>query len=218
MTTPAAGAGTRRRRALRRAAWAVVLACLGAYAVVLAVPLWFQVQDQRLLVVTSDSMAPHFRAGDAVVVQAVTDASELRVGQVISFWPTGGERLVTHTIVDLPMIQDMAPDPGTGVMEPVVREDGTPVTRAYVVTKGAANQENDPDATPVSRVRGVVLGVHEGWGVGIGWAHSPTGRWVMLAPPLVLLALLELTAAPGALRPRRRRGRPDGESYGLLLD
>ena len=215
MTKPAPG---RNRRVARGAAWTVVLACVGAYAVSLLFPLWFQAQDQRVLVVTSDSMAPRIRAGDAVVIQTVTDVSELRVGQVVSFWPSGGDRLVTHTIVDLPMIQDMAPDPTTGAMEPVFREDGTPVMHPYVITKGAANEENDPDATPLSRVRGVVLEVHPGCGAVIGWAHSATGRWAMLAPPLVLLAGLELTAVPGVWRRRRRRPEPESGSYELLLD
>lgn len=197
----------------------MIVACVATYAVSLLFPLAFQAQGQRVLVVTSDSMAPRIRTGDAVVIQAVHDVSELEVGQVVSFWPSGGDRLVTHTIVDVRLLADMAPDPITGEPEPVLEPDGTPRLSPYIVTKGEANEENDPDATPVSRVRGVVLDVHRGWGAWIGWAHSPQGRWAMLAPPLVLLASLELVAA----RERRRRAAVrraarEGSLDALLLD
>ena len=79
-----------------------MIVCGGAYATSLAVPLWFQVHHQRLLIVTSGSMAPKFDAGDAVVLRAISNESDLKVGQIISFWPTGStSELVTHRIVAL---------------------------------------------------------------------------------------------------------------------
>ena len=73
-----------------------MVVCGAAYATSLAVPLWFQLHQQRILIVTSGSMAPKFEAGDAVVLRAISDESDLKVGQVISFWPTGSDELVTH--------------------------------------------------------------------------------------------------------------------------
>ncbi|MBX9246324.1 signal peptidase I [Actinotalea ferrariae] len=165
--------------------------------------MWFGVRDQRLLVVTSGSMAPAFQAGDAVVIQAIEDPSQLRVGQVATFWPPGGDRLVTHRIVDLRSLPVLTPDPVTGEMEPRLdAATGEPVLRPYIVTKGDANATVDPDATPLSRVRGVVLAVHPGWGRALGWAHSAEGRWALLAPPLAILAALETAAT---VTERRRR-------------
>ncbi len=58
-----------------------------------AVPLWYQIQGDRLLTVTSGSMAPEIQTGDAVVIRQVTSASQLRLGQIITFYPTGSSKL-----------------------------------------------------------------------------------------------------------------------------
>lgn len=203
-------------RVARVAAWTVIVVSVCVFALAALTPLWFGLHDQRLLVVTSGSMAPFLEAGDAVVIQAITDPSRLRVGQVATFWPPGGDRLVTHRIVDLHSLPLMSPDPVTGRMVPQTDpQTGIPVERAFIVTKGDANETIDPDATPLSRVRGVVLEVHPGWGRPLGWAHSPVGRWTLLAPPLILLAGMEL-AAVGAERRRRTPVREEIDA--LLLD
>ena len=63
-----------------------------------AVPLAYQLRGERLLVVTSGSMAPEIQAGDAVVVRQISSASQLRVGQVVTFLPRLSTSLVTHRI------------------------------------------------------------------------------------------------------------------------
>ena len=191
------------RRALSVVLWCVVAVCGLAYAVTLAVPLWFEAHDQRLLVVTSGSMSPVFDAGDAVVLRAITDESDLKVNQVISFWPTGSDELVTHRIVALQRIPETTPDPVTGRPVPKLDADGQPKMRSYVITKGDANPYPDVNATPVERVRGVVLAYHPGWGWVLNWAGSNTGRAVMLVPPLLALATLELLS----VHDRRQSGR-----------
>ncbi|WP_231384247.1 signal peptidase I [Cellulomonas sp. URHD0024] len=193
------------RKAVSVVLWMVVAVCGLAYAVSLAVPLWFQVHDQRLLVVTSGSMSPKFDAGDAVVLRAITDDSELKVNQIISFWPVGTQQLVTHRIVALEKLPETTPDPATGRPVPRLKADGTPKLRSYVITKGDANPYPDVNATPVERVRGVVLAVHAGWGWVLDWAGSSVGRAVMLVPPLLALAILELLAVHD--RGRSGRGR-----------
>ncbi|WP_426593158.1 signal peptidase I [Cellulomonas sp. McL0617] len=204
----APGRSTRRRRlpvwrrVLSVVLWTVVVVCGLAYAVSLAVPLWFNAHDQRLLVVTSGSMSPTFDAGDAVVMRAITDESELKVNQVISFWPVGSEALVTHRIVALQKIPDSDTDLTTGRSVPRLDADGKAKLRSYVITKGDANPYPDVNATPVERVRGVVLAVHPGWGWVLNWAGSSVGRAIMLVPPLLALATLELLA----VHDRRRSG------------
>ena len=209
------------RKALSVVLWTVVVVCGLAYAVSLAVPLWFGAHDQRLLVVTSGSMSPKFDAGDAVVLRAITDESELKVNQVISFWPVGSQDLVTHRIVALERLPDTTQDPVTGKPLPRLNADGTPKLRSYVITKGDANPYPDVNATPVERVRGVVLAVHTGWGWVLNWAGSNVGRAVMLVPPLLALATLELLAVSD--RRRSAGGRPaelvgDRRVDDLLLD
>ncbi|GIG40455.1 signal peptidase I [Cellulomonas phragmiteti] len=184
--------------------WTVVVVGVLAFVVSLAAPLWFQAQGQRLLIVTSGSMAPQFVAGDVVVLRAVTDPSELKPDLVVTFQPVGEPNLVTHRIVSLhslPAMQDVGD--GSGRMEPVLQEDGDPVMQPYIRTQGDANPEPDPNATPVERVRGVVLEVHHGWGAVLSWATSAQGRAVMLVPPLLALATLEVVSVLEG----RRRGR-----------
>lgn len=191
-------------RVLSAALWTIITIGTLAYAASLAVPLWFQARDERLLIVTSGSMAPYFDAGDAVVMHAVDDASDLKEGQVVSFWPIGSNQLVTHRIVQLITLPLLHVD-STGKSVPTIDPaTGQPKTNPYIITKGDANATNDPDATPVTRVRGVVLEVHHHWGFVLDWAGSAKGRAVMLAPPLLSLAILELVAARMDRRPRRR--------------
>lgn len=195
------------------ALWSVVIVCGAAYATSLAVPLWFQVHHQRILIVTSGSMAPKFDAGDAVVLRAISDESDLKVGQIISFWPMGSDELVTHRIVALRKLPDLRQDAATGNMVPKLDAAGEPLTKSYVVTKGDANAEADANATPIGRIRGVQLAVHKGWGWVLQWAGSAQGRAVMLVPPLLALATLELLAMGDARRDRRdRREHPERRS------
>jgi signal peptidase len=194
------------RRLLGIALWSVVVICGAAYATSLAVPLWFQVHHQRILIVTSGSMAPKFDAGDAVVLRAISDESDLKVGQIISFWPIGSKELVTHRIVALRKLPDLEQDKTTGNMVRKLDPAGNPMTKSYVVTKGDANKDADVNATPIGRIRGVQLAVHKGWGWVLQWAGSAQGRAVMLVPPLLALATLELLAMGDARR--ERRGRP----------
>ncbi|MBT0994121.1 signal peptidase I [Cellulomonas sp. DKR-3] len=194
------------RTALSAVLWTVVALGTLAYATSLAVPLWFQAHDQRLLIVTSGSMAPVFDAGDAVVMRRVDDPSQLKVDQIVSFWPLGSERLVTHRIVDLVTLPTLKQDDATGRMVPVVDpETGEPAESQYIITKGDANKENDENATPYTRVRGIVLDVHPGWGWVLQWAGSATGRAIMLVPPLVALGTLELLAVQDARRRKKVR-------------
>lgn len=213
---------SRSSRILPAACWTIVAVCVAAFAASLAIPLWYQVNDQRILLVTSGSMEPYFRSGDAVVVQRITDPSQLRINQVASFFPAASDQLVTHRIIDLRELPVLAQNEATGRMEPVLEANGEPKRQQYIITKGDANPEPDPNATPWTNVRGVVLSVEPGMGAILGWAHSPQGRFAMLTPPLVLLAAMEI----GGLVRERRRSRTEedraGEEIGLddayLLD
>lgn len=199
------------RRALRTALWTVIVVCGLAYAGSLAVPLWFQANGQRLLIVTSGSMAGSeqggFDAGDAVVMRRIDDPSQLRVGQVATFWPAGSDQLVTHRIIALRNLPVMQQDLATGKMvQTVDPTTGEALTRPYIFTKGDANVDPDPDATPLSQVRGIILHVYPRWGWVLDWAGSAQGRAAMLAPPLAALAALEVLSLVDDRRARREAG------------
>lgn len=212
------------RRVATVALWAVVVAGVGAFLTAMVVPLWFQAQDQRLLIVTSGSMEPHFSAGDVVVLRAVNDASELTPGLVVAFQPIGTSELVTHRIVEVVRLPAMSEVPDSGGRQvPRLDPEGRPVELAYIRTQGDANAQPDPDATPLERVRGVLLAVHEGWGRPLEWATSPVGRAMLLVPPLLAVATLEVLSVLDERRQRRetvrRRQDPqDGRLDALLLD
>ncbi len=210
------------RAQARWRSWLPLLLVVPFVAVIVAsyaVPLWYQVQGKRLLVVTSGSMEPAIGVGDAVVIQQVSDASQLRVGQVITFYPLRSRTLVTHRIVGTARIQRVDDD-GNAILGP----DGKPLTDPWVKTKGDANDDADPNITPATSVRGIVREVHPGWGVPLAWAHSPLGRMVLFIPPLLVLIVLELRSSRlldrAALREyagllkRRSRPRDDVPSGG----
>ena len=107
---------------------------------------------------------------------------------------------------------------GPGLLGRVIDGSGNPILQPYIVTRGDANSTPDPNATPVSRVRGVVVGWHHEWGTVLAWAGSPQGRALMLVPPLVALGLLELVA----VLTDRRRPAPvpqpaEGRSFDAIL-
>lgn len=179
-----------RAQAARWRSWLTMLLIAPFVVLILAsyaVPLWYQLHGNRLLVVTSGSMSPEIAAGDGVVIQQVTDASQLRVGQIITFYPVGSATLVTHRIVGMARVE-REDTQGNGVLGP----DGQPIKDPYVKTKGDANRKPDPNLTPATSVRGIVREVHPGWGVPLAWAHSPMGRLILFVPPLLILALAEL--------------------------
>jgi len=146
-------------------------------------------------------MSPGLPVGAIAFVRPV-DPATVEPGDVITFQraPDAPE-LVTHRV--------LAVDASSGV--PVF------------TTKGDANEDADVNATPIGRIRGVQLAVHKGWGWVLQWAGSPQGRAVMLVPPLVALATLELLAMGDARRERRGDpvSRPDSADRRvdeLLLD
>ena len=191
--------------------WLFRLTLAGFVAVILlsyGVPLWFHLKGEQLLVVTSGSMRPTVKEGDAVVVHPISP-TELRRNMVITFWTAAQQPRVleTHRIVDLRTL------PVTDKDGDVVMNGNHAEVRQVIQTKGDGNKFADPDMTPVTNVRGVVVAVKQGWGRQLLWAHSPRGRLLLFGPPLLLLLGAEITSwfrrtAPSAPRVRTRENEP----------
>jgi signal peptidase I len=202
-------------RGARRWTFRLVFAASMSVAVLAyGIPLWYHLHGQRILVVTGGSMegppgsqqvAGQFNVGDAVVITKIAP-TELRIGQVVAFRPTGLEgTLTTHRIIDLVEKPDLENVDGNN--REVKDVNGNVVTTRYIRTKGDANSDPDPDLTPIANVRGAVSQIRPGWGYFLGYAHSPLGRFLVFAPPLILLLGAEL------LSWRRRPDQPQHSEH-----
>ncbi|GAB6862185.1 signal peptidase I [Haloplanus litoreus] len=146
----------------------VVLLLIGAVTpfVVYAVPQ--VVGADHGLVVLSGSMEPRMSPGDAVIVREVPQ-SEIDEGDIITF-QTSSETPTTHRVMDIRETED-------GV--------------AYV-TKGDANEEQDPGLVPHDRVVGEVAFVIPFLGHVIQFANTQMGFLVLVLTPMLLFVLSEL--------------------------
>ena len=167
-------------RAVRGWVYGLALAVsLAGVVVSNAVPLWYRAHGERLLIVTGGSMAPKIAPGDAVVIRPL-QATELRVGQVVTFQAPQSERYTTHRIVGIEQ-RYLVKDPGP---------DDHPAY--FIRTQGDNNRTPDPDLTPIGSIRGIVIETLPGWGHFLTWAHTPEGRLALFGPPLVLILACEL--------------------------
>ena len=108
------------------------------------------IAGHHLYVVLSGSMSPTFEAGSMVVVRPV-EASEIAVGDIITYREPGAEEtLTTHRVV---------------VVE---RENGL-----QFITKGDANEVIDQDPVPAENLVGKVLFAIPYAGHVADFAHQP---------------------------------------------
>lgn len=152
------------------------VAVLAVSAVILAaVPALF---GWRTLVVTSGSMEPEVRAGDAVFLREDTGHSA-EVGDVVTFRPLRDERLTTHRVIGH-------------------RDIGGTL---HLQTKGDANAAPDPNLVPADNVLGTVVFHVPGLGTLLAHAASPLGLLVLIGIPSGLLFV-------DAVRSLREEGSP----------
>ena len=177
-----APAGARVRRWGFRA---LLLASLAGALLAYGFPLYVHLQGRALFVLTSDSMAPTYPAGAAVIGQPVTPG-ELQVGQVVTFKTANGKYVThkIHALKDVPMTDEDG--------RPITDKAGNPVTWRYMQTKGLNNDTPDPDLTSVNEVRYLVVEHYTGLGGWLLWSRSLVGRIVLFAPPFLLLLFAEV--------------------------
>jgi len=135
------------------------------------------------MVVTSGSMEPAIRVGDAVMMKPPTPG-EIRVGDVITFKPFGSRGLVTHRVVATSEIE------------------GDP----YFQTQGDANATPDPDLTSAEAVFGKVALTLPKMGFLLHFAATPRGKMLMIALPLFVLMVREVRGYFSNTEPEAAQG------------
>jgi signal peptidase len=168
-------------------------AALSAIAVTIALllvaPLLSLVFGFRIYVVTSGSMEPTARVGDAIVLRR--SPADVGVGDVVTFRPLREGGVRTHRVVSIHDIE------GEG---------------RHLRTKGDANPTEDPDLVPVTNVLGRVAAVVPHVGREYLWATTPWGRMVLVGVPVLLIVAREMRSifrpTGGRRSSRVRRPRP----------
>lgn len=126
-----------------------------------------RVAGHPVLTVLSNSMTPTFTAGDLLIDRAPKGpATDLKVGDVITFKPTHSTGLITHRIVAI------EPNASTGV---VFR------------TQGDANNAPDSEAVSPENVVGIYSTHVPYAGYALDAAHSRLGLFLLISLPALLL-------------------------------
>lgn len=128
-----------------------------------------QVAGYQMYIVLSGSMSPEFDTGSLAFVKE-TDPLDIVVGDIITFRSqSGSDTLTTHRVVE------------------VLREDGL-----SFVTRGDANNVNDPNPVPAENVVGTVTGSVPYVGYLMNFVQTRAGLILLIFVPGVLIILFEL--------------------------
>jgi len=126
------------------------------------------------------SMEPTFGANDLIIVKK-QDASELKEGDIISFWGIvdGAKSIITHRIVEVIELPD-----GTYAYQ-------TKGDNNDLVDQDPFNNFRQPDITP-DDVIGVYVTHISGFGTVLNFIKSPTGILVCMVIPIALIFIWQL--------------------------
>ena len=128
-----------------------------------------QVAGYQMYIVLSGSMNPEFDTGSLAFVKE-TDPLAIVVGDIITFRSqSGSDSLTTHRVVE------------------VLRDDGL-----KFVTRGDANNVNDPNPVPAENIVGTVTGSVPYLGFLMSFVQTRTGLILLIFIPGVLIILFEL--------------------------
>lgn len=147
----------------------VVVVMIGCVGIVVAVATHFApdgeyaVFGHPMMIVLSGSMTPAIRTGDLVIDNQIgnAEATHLQPGQIISFRPSVGSKVITHRIAQVTT---------------------TAGTVAYV-TKGDANNAADANAVAPSQIVGVYDTKISNGGYILNALHQPLTLALLLASP-----------------------------------
>lgn len=166
-TTPPGSAAAGAARWLLRALMAVSIVTAFIVLAVSTVPVLL---GFRTLIVTSGSMTPAIKTGDAVLIHPV-DPENILPGDVVTFPATYGRPgTITHRVTR------------------VTRVSGQP----YVQTKGDANEVTDPELTPAATVVGRVRFTLPKMGYLLSFACLAWGKALLIGFPLLVLTVQQV--------------------------
>ena len=128
-----------------------------------------QVAGYQMYIVLSGSMSPEFDTGSLAFVRE-TEPEQLVVGDVITFRnPNNPESLTTHRVVE------------------IQRDDGL-----RFITRGDANNVNDPNPVPAENVVGMVTFTVPYVGYLLNFVQTTQGLILLIFVPGVLIIVFEL--------------------------
>ncbi len=128
-----------------------------------------QVAGYQMYIVLSGSMNPEFDTGSLAFVKEI-DPQVIVVGDIITFrGQSGSDTLTTHRVVE------------------VLRDDGL-----KFVTRGDANNVNDPNPVLAENIVGTVTGSIPYLGYMMSFVQTRTGLILLIFVPGVLIILFEL--------------------------
>lgn len=123
----------------------------------------------RIYAVLSGSMNPAFNTGSLIFVQPA-DPESIEPGDVITFRSSsGGDLLTTHRVVEIERGEELR-----------------------FITRGDANNTDDPNPVPAAHVVGRVHGSVPYLGYLMGFARTRQGLVLLVFAPAVFVILLEL--------------------------
>ncbi len=136
----------------------------------------------KTMIVTSGSMEPFIRTGDALLVRSLSSGSSITVGDVITYRSDHNEAMITHRVKAVKQFQG----------------------ETYYQTQGDANATPDPDLTSAQSVYGKkVLTLPK---LGYFFYFATTTLWgkllLVVAPLLILISWALSLIARDFRRPR----------------
>ena len=149
----------------------VLFAVLSASVILLAyfLPALFGL---KTMYVTSGSMEPSIRTGDALLVRSLSGGSSVAAGDVITYRNDHNDGMTTHRVKAVKQIQGMT----------------------YYQTQGDANSTPDPDLTAAQSVYGKQVMTLPKVGYLLHFATTPWGKLLLVAVPLLILMSKELSS------------------------
>ncbi len=147
----------------------LLFAVLAASLVLLAsfLPALFGLKS---MIVTSGSMEPTIRVGDALLISPLSTGSVVTAGDVITYRNHQTEGMTTHRVKAVKEIQGMT----------------------YYQTQGDANSTPDPDLTAAQSVYGKTVITLPKVGYLLHFATTSWGKLLLVAVPLLILMSKEL--------------------------
>ena len=143
-------------------AWGVVIGLVAAVTLPVAFGL-------RPMTVLTGSMRPTIQPGDMVVDERVP-ASQIRVGDIVTYQEPHGNRTITHRVRKVEISEG----------------------QARVTTRGDANDTVEKWVIPVTGDVGRVVYRVPKIGYPVTWSHTRNGRLAMVSVPALLLTIMAL--------------------------